>query len=113
MDVNLYLEDWSQGMRHSRDYVWNMMEAMKDRVSSASCLPILSASSIPDNSYDYITKMTDRYPGAKFEFHAHNDYDMAVGNSLWLLKRCFRYCMSLSMVLGERCGNAPLSSGSM
>lgn len=31
--VNLYLEDWSNGMKDSPDYVWQMMDAMKDELS--------------------------------------------------------------------------------
>ena len=100
MDVNLYLEDWSQGMRDSRDYVWNMMDSLKDEGILRYLLPDTLGILNPLNSYEYMKAMTDRYPGAKFEFHAHNDYDMAVGNSL----------MAVGAGLGERCGNAPLSS---
>ena len=30
MDVNLYLEDWSNGMMHSRDYVFQLIDALRD-----------------------------------------------------------------------------------
>ena len=110
MDVNLYLEDWSQGMRDSRDYVWKMMDALKDEGILRYLLPDTLGILNPLNSYEYMKAMTDRYPGAKFEFHAHNDYDMAVGNSFMAVQAGASGIHVTVNGLGERCGNAPLSS---
>ena len=30
MEVNIYLEDWSNGMIHSEEYVFYMMDSLKD-----------------------------------------------------------------------------------
>ena len=110
MNVNLYLEDWSQGMRDSRDYVWQMMDGLKDEHINRFLLPDTLGILNPDNSYAYVKAMTDRYPGVKFEFHAHNDYDMAVADSLAAV-RCGASGIHVTVNgLGERCGNAPLSS---
>ena len=34
----------------------------------------------PYSSYDYCKSMINRYPEIRFDFHAHNDYDLAVAN---------------------------------
>lgn len=110
LNINLYLEDWSQGMRDSIDYVWQMMDSLKDtgiiRVLLPDTLGILN----PVNTFQYIKAMVDRYPEMRFDFHAHNDYDMAIGNSFMAVEAG---CSGLHVTvngLGERCGNAPLSS---
>jgi D-citramalate synthase len=54
--------------------------------------------------------MIKRYPKVHFDFHAHNDYDLAVSNSLAaVLSGCKGLHVTVNG-LGERCRNAPLSS---
>ena len=109
-DVNLYLEDWSSGMIDSVEYVWQMMDNLKDQGIVRFLLPDTLGIFNPLNTYKYMKQMTDHYPNLKFDFHAHNDYDMAVGNSLSAVQAG---CSGLHVTvngLGERCGNAPLSS---
>lgn len=108
--VNVYLEDWSNGMRSSRDYVHFMIkELLKlnvDRIMLPDTLGILD----PDETYDYCKEMLDAYPDAKFDFHAHNDYDLAIANVFHALKAGIRCIHTTINGLGERAGNAPLSS---
>lgn len=109
-DVNLYLEDWSGGMKNSPDYVFHMVDNLKDEGIKRFMLPDTLGILNPGNSFDFMKQMTDRYLDQKFEFHAHNDYDMAVGNSYSAVRAG---CSGLHVTvngLGERCGNAPLSS---
>lgn len=47
MKVNLYLEDWSNGMRRSPDYVYAMLDGLADAPSAGSCAPIRWASLTP------------------------------------------------------------------
>ena len=55
-------------------------------------------------------KMLKRYPNKHFDFHAHNDYDLAVSNSLAAVLSGCRGLHVTVNGLGERCGNAPLAS---
>lgn len=87
MDVNLYLEDWSSGMKDSPDYVWKMMDALKDMNIKRFLLPDTLGILTPLETLEYIHQMVTRYPDQWFDFHAHNDYDMAVGDSLAAVKR--------------------------
>lgn len=110
MSVNLYLEDWSQGMRDSRDYVWQMVDGLKNEGIVRILLPDTLGILNPVNTFEYMKAMVERYPGIRFDFHAHNDYDMAIGNSFMAVEAG---CSGLHVTvngLGERCGNAPLSS---
>ena len=54
--------------------------------------------------------MIKRYPYCHFDFHAHNDYDLAVSNSLAAVLCGVKGIHVTVNGLGERCGNAPLAS---
>lgn len=110
MDVNLYLEDWSSGMRDSPEYVWKMMDALKDMNIKRFLLPDTLGILTPLETLEYIHQMVTRYPDQWFDFHAHNDYDMAVGDSLAAVKGGAKGLHVTVNGLGERCGNAPLAS---
>ena len=64
----------------------------------------------PLQCIEYFRKMIKRYPDAHFDFHAHNDYDLAVSNSLAAVLSGAKGLHVTVNGLGERCGNAPLSS---
>ena len=110
MSVNLYLEDWSNGMKDSPDYVFQMMEGLRDCGIKRFMLPDTLGVLEPLLVSQFVKKMVDRYPDIHFDFHAHNDYDLAVANSL---SAVLAGAVGLHVTvngLGERCGNAPLSS---
>jgi D-citramalate synthase len=54
--------------------------------------------------------MIARYPDLHFDFHAHNDYDLAVANVFEAVKAGVKGVHVTVNGLGERAGNAPLSS---
>ena len=129
ISVNLYLEDWSNGMKDSPEYVYQLMDALtllrneeneKMRKSSIShsLNPSISRFMLPDTLgvmnplqvIEYFRKMIKRYPDVHFDFHAHNDYDLAVSNSLAAVLSGARGLHVTVNGLGERCGNAPLAS---
>ena len=110
MAVNLYLEDWSSGMKHSPDYVYQMMDALVESGVRRFLLPDTLGILNPMEVAEFFQKMTERYPSAHFDFHAHNDYDLAVGNSLAAVRNGARGLHVTVNGLGERCGNAPLAS---
>jgi D-citramalate synthase len=108
--VNLYLEDWSGGMKESPQYVYQLMDALIDSPIQRFMLPDTLGIMNPLQVIEYFRKMNKRYPDAHFDFHAHNDYDLAVSNSL-AAALCGVSGLHVTVNgLGERCGNAPLSS---
>ena len=108
--VNLYLEDWSSGMKDSPDYVFQMMDALVESGIKRFLLPDTLGILNPMQVTEFFGKMKERYPSAHFDFHAHNDYDLAVGNSLAAIKAGASGLHVTVNGLGERCGNAPLAS---
>ena len=110
ISVNLYLEDWSNGMKDSPDYVYQLMDALVDSGIRRFMLPDTLGIMNPLQVIEYFRKMVKRYPDTHFDFHAHNDYDLAVSNSLAAVLSGARGLHVTVNGLGERCGNAPLSS---
>jgi D-citramalate synthase len=145
VSVNLYLEDWSNGMKDSPDYVYQLMDALTSPDPIPADAPTRSLSQggecLADNAGDsisspwgrlggvqrfmlpdtlgvmnplqvieYFRKMMKRYPEVHFDFHAHNDYDLAVSNSLAAVLSGAKGLHVTVNGLGERCGNAPLAS---
>lgn len=108
--VNLYLEDWSNGMKDSPEYVYAMMDALSKTKVRRFMLPDTLGIMNPLQVIEYFRKMRKRYPDAHFDFHAHNDYDLAVSNSLSAVLSGAKGIHVTVNGLGERCGNAPLAS---
>lgn len=114
--VNLYLEDWSGGMRSDESYVFQLMDALADlfategapvaRIMLPDTLGVLN----PLDLITYMRRMVKRYPGVHFDFHAHNDYDLAISNVLAAVLAGCRGIHASVNGLGERAGNAPLAS---
>lgn len=110
ISVNLYLEDWSNGMKDSPEYVFQMVDALKETSICRFMLPDTLGVLNPLQVIEYMRKMKKRYPDVRFDFHAHNDYDLAISNVLAaVLSGCQGIHTSVNG-LGERCGNAPISS---
>lgn len=110
MKVNLYLEDWSNGIQASPDYVFQMMDALKDEAVERFMLPDTLGILNPSNTYQYCKEMITSYPNLRFDFHAHNDYDLAVANVFSAIQAGIHGVHTTVNGLGERAGNAPLSS---
>jgi (R)-citramalate synthase len=110
LDVNIYLEDWSNGMRHSQDYVFFMIDAIKDLKINRFMLPDTLGILNPEETYNFCKIMIDRYPALHFDFHAHNDYDLATANIFSALRAGITCLHTTVNGLGERAGNVPLSS---
>ena len=110
IDVNLYLETWSDGMVDSPDYVFQMIDSLKDLPIKRFMIPDTLGVLNPLNTYEYCSQMVERYPGLHFDFHAHNDYDLAVANVFSAVRAGIKGVHTTVNGLGERAGNAPLSS---
>lgn len=110
MAVNVYLEDWSNGMKDSPAYVFQLMDALTALPVSRFMLPDTLGILNPLQVIEYMRKMKKRYPDAHFDFHAHNDYDLAVSNVLAAVLSGVKGLHTTINGLGERAGNAPLSS---
>lgn len=110
MDVNVYLEDWSNGIKDSPDYVFGLVDGLKDIGIRRFMLPDTLGILNPLQVIEFMRKMKKRYQDLHFDFHAHNDYDLAVSNVLAAVLSGVRGLHTTINGLGERAGNAPLAS---
>ena len=110
IEVNVYFEDWSNGMRESEDYVFFLMDNLKDKNIRRFMLPDTLGILNPDEAYRFVKKMTDRYPDKHFDLHTHNDYDLSIANCFSGIKAGAKGLHVTVNGMGERAGNAPLSS---
>lgn len=108
--VNIYLEDWSGGMRTSPDYVYFMLDSLKDCGIKRFMLPDTLGILNPDDTFEYLSAMRNRYPDLKFDFHPHNDYDLATANVYSAIKAGITSFHGTINGLGERAGNVTISS---
>ena len=110
MTVNAYVEDWSNGMKTSLDYVYSLIEHLSSIGVKHIMLPDTLGILNPLEVLEYIHKILRRFPNVCFDFHAHNDYDLAISNVLAAVLAGCRNIHATINGLGERAGNAPLAS---
>lgn len=107
--VNAYLEDWSNGYRNSRDYVYRMMEQLRDCGIRHFMLPDTLGVLSPEEVFESIGDMTARFPQQQFDFHPHNDYGLATANVMAAVRAGVDSVHCTVNCLGERAGNASLA----
>lgn len=107
---NVYLEDWSNGMKNSKDYVFQFLDFLATQPLKRILLPDTLGILTHTQTYEYISEIVSRYPQLHFDFHGHNDYDLSVSNVMEAVKAG---CHGLHLTvngMGERAGNAPIAS---
>jgi D-citramalate synthase len=110
IETNVYLEDWSNGMRNSKDYVYEFLEFLSTQPVKRIMLPDTLGILTPKESYDFVKEIKDKYPNLHFDFHAHNDYDLGVANAIEGLRAGADGLHLTVNGMGERAGNAPMAS---
>lgn len=108
--TNVYLEDWSNGMRNSQEYVFQYLEFLTKQPVTRILLPDTLGVLTPSETYAFFSKITAKYPNIHFDFHAHNDYDLSVANVMESIKAGAKGIHLTVNGMGERAGNAPLAS---
>ncbi|WPR71934.1 alpha-isopropylmalate synthase regulatory domain-containing protein [Flavobacterium sp. NG2] len=108
--TNVYLEDWSNGMRYSPEYVFQYLDFISTQPVKRILLPDTLGVLIPSDTFDFISTITKKYPSIHFDFHAHNDYDLSVANVMQAIKAGVHGLHVTVNGMGERAGNAPLAS---
>ncbi len=110
ISVNVYLEDWSNGMRNSPDYTLSLVDFLSTQKVKRIMLPDTLGLLQPDEVASFLSQTTGRYPSLHFDFHAHNDYDLSIANVLQAIRNGAKGVHTTVNGLGERAGNAPLES---
>jgi len=108
--TNVYLEDWSNGMRDSEAYVFQFLDFLTEQPIKRVLLPDTLGVLTYQESKIFVAKLIKRYPNTHFDFHAHNDYDLSVANVMEALKSGAHGLHLTINGMGERAGNAPMAS---
>ena len=110
LQANVYLEDWSNGMRNSPDYVLQFLDFLQSQPIRRVLLPDTLGILTPAETYSFVSKLVSRYPTLHFDFHAHNDYDLSIANTMEAIRAGAHGIHLTVNGLGERAGNAPMAS---
>ncbi len=110
IETNVYLEDWSNGMRNSPDYVIEYLDFLQTQPIKRILLPDTLGILTPFETRKFINQLRSRYPDAHLDFHAHNDYDLAIANVMESVDAGIDGLHVTINGMGERAGNAPLAS---
>jgi len=108
--TNVYLEDWSNGMRNSPEYVFQYLDFLTKQPVKRILLPDTLGILTPCETAKFLNAILLRYPGIHFDFHAHNDYDLGTANVLEAVKAGVHGLHLTVNGMGERAGNAALAS---
>ncbi len=110
IETNVYLEDWSNGMRNSKDYVFEYLEFIATQPVKRIMLPDTLGVLTPSESFEFLSEIRQKYPNLHFDFHAHNDYDLGVANVMQGINAGVDGLHLTINGMGERAGNAPMAS---
>ena len=84
ISVNIYMEDWSNGMKDSPEYVYAFVDALRNSGVKRFMLPDTLGILNPILTAQFVKEMTSRYPELHFDFHAHTPtlplpYNLSLG----------------------------------
>ena len=97
-------------MRNSREYVFQYLDFLTQQPIERVLLPDTLGILTPSETKEYVDLLVERYPDTRFDFHAHNDYDLSVANVLEAVKSGVQGLHLTMNGMGERAGNAPMAS---
>lgn len=110
IETNVYLEDWSNGMKNSPEYVHQYLAFLCEQPIKRILLPDTLGVLTPAETFQYISELKAKYPDQHIDFHAHNDYDLGTANVLEAVKAGANGLHLTVNGMGERAGNAPMAS---
>ena len=86
IQTNVYLEDWSNGMKNSKEYVIEFLGFLYNQKIKRILLPDTLGILTHTETYEFIKEVKSKFPKFHIDFHGHNDYDLSVGNSMEAIK---------------------------
>ncbi|MBE9562813.1 MAG: 2-isopropylmalate synthase, partial [Proteobacteria bacterium] len=106
--INIYLEDFSNGIKTSADYVYTMIDTLLTLPVKRIMLPDTLGILNPFETFEHISDIVTRYPTTHFDFHSHNDYGLATANAMAAIKAGIQGIHATVNGMGERAGNGSL-----
>jgi len=69
IETNVYLEDWSNGMRNSKDYVFQFLDFLTQQPIKRILLPDTLGVLTHTETGTFFKEIIERYPNTHFDFH--------------------------------------------
>ncbi len=107
--MNIYLEDWSNGFKNERSYVYDFLSFLSSQNVLRIMLPDTLGTLYPLEVYEYVKEIKSKYNSIHFDFHPHNDYGLGTINVLEAIRANIDGVHVTVNCLGERTGNASLA----
>lgn len=102
-------EHFFDGYKHNKEYAIKSIVTAQEAGASCICLCDTNGGCFPDEVFE-IVKDVKNYINVEIGIHTHNDTGMAVANSVMAVKAGASHVQGTFLGIGERCGNANLST---
>ncbi len=102
-------EHFFDGYKANPDYAMQTLKAAADAGADVLCLCDTNGGTFPEEVFQLTQKVIESF-GVQVGIHCHNDCEMAVANSIAAVKAGAVQVQGTMNGIGERCGNANLSS---
>jgi len=103
-------EHFFDGYKANPDYAFICAKAAYDAGARWVVLCDTNGGTLPEEIETIVAEMVKRIPGDRLGIHVHSDTDNGVANSLAAVRAGARQIQGTLNGLGERCGNANLTS---
>ncbi len=103
-------EHFFDGYKSNRDYALSVAKTAFDAGARWVVLCDTNGGTLPHEVSDIVTDVARHVPGANLGIHTHNDTENAVANTLMAIRAGCRQVQGTLNGLGERCGNANMTS---
>lgn len=104
-------EHFFDGYKRDPEYSLQVLMAAAEAGAAALCLCDTNGGSLPEEVFDITSRVCKAFKGAVIVgFHGHNDGNLAVANTLGAVRAGARQVQGTINGIGERCGNADLTS---
>ncbi len=108
-DVIYDAEHFFDGYKLDKVYALKTLKAAYDAGAKVLCLCDTNGACFPDEIYDIVKEVQNHF-NVKIGIHCHNDTGMAEAGSIFAVKAGACHVQGTLTGLGERCGNANLST---
>ncbi len=109
-EAMLDCEHFFDGYKGNREYALECANAAYEAGARWVVLCDTNGGTLPEEIEEIVTEISQTIPGTHLGIHTHNDTENAVANTLAALRAGVRQVQGTLNGLGERCGNANLTS---
>lgn len=103
-------EHFFDGVKANKDYALSCIESALEGGADWIVLCDTNGGSLPGFISQVVKEVKEKFPSVKLGIHAHNDLELAVSNSIEAVLSGALQVQGTINGLGERCGNANLTS---